>query len=71
MEFDRLNEALDEAVVHLEERASEEKSVVSCSSQLQLKLKQQRLKHTLESKRKLQRQSCKRLKIRQSCKGNC
>lgn len=30
-EFARVNEALDEAVVHLEERASEEASVVSSS----------------------------------------
>ena len=37
MEFDRVNEALDEAVVHLEERASEEKSVVSSIGSLKSK----------------------------------
>ena len=37
VEFDRVNEALDEAVVHLEERASEEKSVVSLIGSLKSK----------------------------------
>jgi len=37
VEFDRVNEALDEAVVHLEQRAGEEKSVVSSIGSLKSK----------------------------------
>ena len=84
VEFGRVNEALDEAVVHLEERASEETSVLSSSisrkskashesgnDPVTVKAKAAAAQAYARKQKEITVEKFERLKVRLSCKGNC